>query len=513
MRIAVAAHSITDFYFTPHRHASLGTMTVTAALSGIGAEVREFNFPLLSRRSRRIALPGTLAYLAPHIIADEYGPTAFFTAYRRLGPDPGKCAEMIAACDPDALLISSFAYAYAEDAIELAGAVRRLLPNIPIAVGGGGPSASPDRFLANDVIDYVVPGEIEATAGTLLDCLKGHSSHASVSAGEGNRYPGILTASAPHRTTVPEPAEKMIFPLRVLPPRNGVRRAVLSVSRGCSKRCAFCSSHLTHGRRFRQIPFDQIADTIRDLPHYPDERYHFAFEDDNLLIDTDRFLRTLELIRQHFPTATFSAENGMDYRLLDHRIVRKLVELGCTQFNLSIGSFAPDILQQQKRSADLDHLREMLQVIDELQVRSILYMIVGLCGDTPVSAAAALLTVLGLPADIGISPYYALPGLPGFREVGSPLLSKGSSLFPWTGSLTTAELMTAFRLARLVQLIKHPDTDRELLEGILRSRKLLTRINERKIGRKSIREVPGLSGKMLEAFFSGIPRSVPNRLK
>ncbi len=514
MRIAVAAHSITDFYFTPHRHASLGTMAVSQAFSSIGAEVREFHFPLFSRRSRRIALPDSLAYLAPHILVEEYGPTAFFSAYRRLGPAPEECAKLIAAYNPEALLISSFAYAYADDAIALARAVRKLLPDIPVAAGGGGPSAAPGFFLAGKDIDYVVTGEVEQGADALYARLKEHTANSA--AIPDRKDDGILTASAVHRKAELEPAGELLFPVRILPPRNGVRSVVLSSSRGCPKRCAFCSTYLTHGRQYRQVHIERIAQAIRDLPNDPGggERYHFAFEDDNLLVDTARFLKILELIRQRFPTASFSAENGMDYLLLNRELVRELVLLGCTQFNLSVGSFTPEVLHQQHRSADLVHLREILETIDKLQVRSILYLIVGLRGDTPASAAAALLAVLGLPADIGISPYYALPGLPGFMESGMPLLSKGSSLFPWTGSLTTAELLTAFRLARLVQLMKHPDADRELLDNILKSRRMLTRIKDRVSNRKSIREVPGLSEKMLELFFSGLPRVLtPNRLK
>jgi anaerobic magnesium-protoporphyrin IX monomethyl ester cyclase len=493
MLTAVAVPSITDFYFSRRRMTRLGASALAEELYRRGHSIQFFDFPSSTGRIRPVPLPAELADLKQLLLPDEFGPTSFFTGYRRLGPDPHTCAQRIVAAKPDALLISCFAFAYSDDALALARAVRQLAPGLPIAVGGAGPSAAPEYYVESGLFCAVAAGEAETCIDELLDLVFTADRHGTETS--------LLRGS-------PAPPELLQWNCTLITDRRGAHTVSLSLSRGCVKQCSFCSNFLTHGREFRKVPLEKVEKGIRGLP--PAETgqgMHFAFEDDNILLDSDYFFSVLQIIRSRYPEATFSAENGLDYLLLSRSHVQRLAEFGFTQFNLSAGSLDEVIRKEQHRPGNADRLQEVLQASQEYGIRTILYVICGLAGDTPRTAVESMLTLLQSPADIGISPFYAVPGLSGFpaslfaeQEPGLPaLLAKGSSLHPWNRCLTSLELATAFRLARTVNLLKHPQNDPELAALIRREKKLCTRTRS-----GALLEVPAAAAdaQMTELFFS-----------
>jgi len=221
-------------------------------------------------------------------------------------------------------------------------------------------------------------------------------------------------------------------------------------------------------------------------------------------LDREYFYAVLSYIQKKFPGATFSAENGLDYLLLTEDVIDRLIDFGITQFNLSAGSMDSSTLKNQHRVHDFHQLTKTLSYIHDKGLITILYFISGLSEDTPESVVNELLTLSRLPVEVGISPFYAVPGIPGFDEkslfLNNPAyLCKGSSLFPWNKSLTSRQSMTAFRLARLVNLCNHPEQDRELLDMCFQSGKIFTRIR----GKNQNRPVPAKScdTSMVDYFF------------
>ena len=137
MRIAVVQPPVRDFYLTPHRMSGLGAETVLGLSRGAGYEAQLFNFPLTGG-SARLPVPAEAEYLKAFLLPAEIGPTSFFTSFKHYGPTFLRCAEAVAAFRPDAVFVSSFAFAYAEEALALGRALRKALPGVPLVVGGGG---------------------------------------------------------------------------------------------------------------------------------------------------------------------------------------------------------------------------------------------------------------------------------------------------------------------------------------------------------------------------------------
>jgi hypothetical protein len=481
-KAVIATPSITDFYTTTHRLSALGAKIVEKILKREGWDTQLLNFPKMGKQT--LALPASFAHLKPFLIPGEFGPTSFFSRYQRFGPSPEDSAAMILSEEPDAVFLSCFAFAYADDTLSLARYLKKQRPSVPVYVGGAGVSVIPDFFQREESIDAVIVGEAEGALTSFV---------------AGNMSPGDSARS--HRDS---PAS-IDFSIATTRPSKNAQWLTTTLSRGCSRKCRFCANHLTHGRVFRTVPMDVFLSAMNTFPR--ELPLHINFEDDNLLLDTDYFFSILEAIRNRFPRVDFSAENGIDYRLLDINTVDRLMALGFRQFNLSMASLSPSILKNSHRRGEPEHLQELLRYLHLKNIPSITYFICGLKQDTPESILANIHFLAQQSTLMGISLFYPVPGLPEFTDTqpffkSDSHLCAGSAAFPWSGSLTTAQMMTAFRLARFVNFMRktgYPSQERDLLTRVHKERKLYT--FQRKGRQKWMVRPPGLDRDMEEAFF------------
>ena len=480
MKISLIQPPVRDFYQTPHRHAALGSLSVKALLEQAGHTVKLFNFPLEGGKTSTPPLPKELNYLKPFLIPGESGPVSWFVQRKHFGPSFEECSSMVLDWKPDRIMISCFAWCYADETRLLAEQLRRDAPEIPLEAGGAGVSVNPGWFKKSGLFDRVRSGPAEEN---LKD------------------FPG-MPADIPSIT----PVINRVGDFHRRP------QFTTMLTRGCPCRCSFCANYLTLGRTFRKSEPETI---LNQLEQTGLKEFHLNLEDDNLLVDRKYFLDFLHRFHDLFPEATLSAENGLDYQMLPLSVAEELIRCGFTRFNLSMASSDSNILAEQKRSSRLDHLQELLAFLEKKGIPSVCYFICGLQGDSLESVAKNILFLAGQPAEIGISPFYAVPGLPGFEHPGedglpeSPALYCGSSVYPWNGNLTTAQLITAFRLCRLINLIKSPRAGefKELIEKTFRTGKLQTIVG--KGHKKTIREVPLMDEELTRTVLEGIS----NKLK
>ncbi len=430
----IAVPPVEDFYFTPSRASALGASSLQIILDRLGINSLVLNFPGMKRKPANLQLPHELEHLRPHIIPGESSPLAFFTGWHRYGPSYAECAEIIASFSPEYVFISCFAWAYAAGTISLAAAVKQLMPRTPVIAGGAGVTVNPDFFRNSSnaaFIDYVLPGEAETV------------------------IPGFFAVAEPPVSDEP------VFSWNEtgISRRKGIRYISTMLTRGCPKSCRFCSNHLVHGRVFRKCRIQDIKLYIEEIPD--DLNIHVNFEDDNLMFAAEYFFEVLDIIKKRFPNAEFSAENGLDYTLLDVKLVDRLINCGFRSFNLSMASSSQELLDEENRKSSPDRLKTVVEAVTTGGATSTTYFICGLEGESPETVLDNLLTLHRLPTLTGISLFYPVPGLPGFKpEVMNnfhPGLCAGSAAWPWNSSLTTSQMITSFRLARLSNLLKSLD--------------------------------------------------------
>lgn len=503
MRVCVAVPPVGDFYFTPRRFSALGAKTVCGLLEAAGHQVSFFNFPVWGKKGRRVALPDGMEHLREYVMPEERGPLTFFTRYQHFGPPLADCAEEVVGAEPELVLLSSFAFAYADQALELAREIKERRPEVTIAAGGAGVTAFPGYYLGQngmeiDSIDLALVGEAEGAVVEFAERLERGVDL--------DGLPGLCMGDGEACSRIPERTEAgdLDFVWNVSLETSRSLHISTSLSRGCPRKCRFCSNFMAHGRQFRTVPLERVAAGLEELPRH--KPIVLNFEDDNLLLARDYWLEILDLCRARFPEIAFRAENGMDYGLLDEEVVDELVDRGMERFDLSLGSADAEVLREERRYGDLERLGRVVRRAAARGVPVVTYFICGLEGDTVDTVLGTLRFLAELPTQVGISMFYPVPGLPGFTdkgmfERGPSALCAGSAAWPWTGSLTSAQLVTAFRLARFVNLGKKEDLspeERGLVELCRGEKRLYTWVGKE----RRCAPAMGVDEEMVASFFS-----------
>jgi hypothetical protein len=109
---------------------------------------------------------------------------------------------------------------------------------------------------------------------------------------------------------------------------------------------------------------------------------------------------------------------------------------------------------------------------------------------------------------IGVSLFYPVPGLPGFRDLKifdtlSPTLCCGSSAWPWNNSLSTETLVTAFRIARVINCMHSfdlTDQEHEVITRTIETGSLHTMVKNK--GERRVVEVPRQDKELVRMVFS-----------
>jgi hypothetical protein len=403
--------------------------------------------------------------------------------------------KRVISISPDVIFLSCFAFCYADSALSFCRELKQALPDVPIIAGGGGASVHPAYFISSGCVDFVITGEAELSAIPLLQYLNGQSN--------------AFLSTIPNLVTKENPGFSVLKQLYTdnVSMEPGYRfslfknelRIDIAISRGCPLQCAFCSNRLCHGTEFRHASLQKIEDLINhisgSLPFEP-ATVKVNFEDDNLLIDAPFWFHVLEQFKERFPAAAFYAENGLDYRLLTFESVHYLIRMGMAQFNVALGNITKNASDLLSRDSSPDHYDRLLSLFKSHSIPVISYFIAGFQGDSRESIAENLLFFWKRTTQIGISMFYPVPGLPGFTdyrlfETGKSIQCCGSSAFPWNNSVNTATLVTAFRLSRLINLIKsglNNQLEEELVMKSLTNRVLHTLVRHKK--HKIIIEVP-----------------------
>ena len=516
MKTAVIVPPIEDFYFTNHRFAVMGAQRAAEIIEKeAGVSTQLINFPVMEKK--QIKIPAYLKHLKPHIIEGETGSCSFFTTFRRYGPDTEECCRIILKEKPAAVFFSLFAYCYAEPAVELAALLKKAMPGLPLIAGGAGVSVYPEYF--NPFFDAVLPGEGEIILKEYINRMKENSRKDSEFYSPNSRNSN--TPASKNIIDLCRHTEEGDFSLSVNTAHSDRYSVNISalLSRGCNKRCRFCSNFITHGRNFRKTPIHLIKHELEIkeelFERHKEKKYFINFEDDNLLTDKDYFLEVINIFTDFFEQYTsrdkilFSAENGLDYNLLTEDLCGKLIDRNFRQFNFTLGSVSSSVISKEKRSGSSRHLSKLLKYINSRSVPAVSYFIAGLKNDTAEKVIESLLFIAENPGISGISMFYSVPGLPDFcgedyfRNI-PPGLLRGSSAYPWNRSLTTDELITAFRISRTVNLFKKekPDqTDMKLIKIIKEKKKLYTVVKSS--GKRELTRPPLIDEEMERLFFKG----------
>lgn len=362
-----------------------------------------------------------LLHLAAQVRSDGYSPTIIESDIENL--DPTQVARRIIETRPAYVGITLFTVAVWQ-AVEIAAAVKRKLPNITIIVGGPHISSmgieTMERFRAFDI---AVVNEGEQVLGELLPVLDRGDAPASVRGiihRDGNQV--IATPKAPlvnDLDALPMPAWDLLpdFPKAYFPatfdyPRGPV--ASIAASRGCPFLCKFCDTS-TFGAKVRAYSPEKVFAMMKHLKESYGIR-HILFVDDLFLASRLRTMALCQLLIDAGLNLTWSCAARVDTVKPD--LLKRMKQAGCWEISFGLETGSNELLKKMEKSARVERSEQAARWTREAGIRCKGLFMLGYPGETPETIRMTEAFIRRIPmTTMNLSKFTPYPGSPIYREL------------------------------------------------------------------------------------------------
>lgn len=308
-----------------------------------------------------------------------------------------------------------------EKAVKTAQAIKAINPAIFICVGGPFPIAVQKKCLLDEgkYFDAVVTGEGEITVTEMVNKLEsGESMHGvqgiifrqGKELVENNARPLIENLDS-----LPMPARELLGDAsRYLPPPASYKRKPVSVmitSRGCNRRCIFCSQ--TDQKRqsgVRGIRFRSVDNVLEEISLCLKQGYkEIKFIDDTLAADYDRLMtlcREIKSRKMDFSWFASACVNQVDKPLL-----QAMKQAGCWAILLGAESGVQKNLNTLRKGITLNQIRHAVWAAKKAGLQVSTPFLFGIPGETFEDGLKTIEFAIELDADL--ANFHALTAFPG----------------------------------------------------------------------------------------------------
>ncbi|NLE04376.1 MAG: radical SAM protein [Crenarchaeota archaeon] len=272
--------------------------------------------------------------------------------------------------------------------VETAVAIKEVLPECKIVVGGWHPSYVPDSMLQHIEIDYVVIGEGERAMTELAIHLTGNPNAKPITQvpGIGYRKNGQIIKNPPslimdldeipfaarHLFDLTRYDRKMEF-LDVEPVD------IMSIIRGCPFNCAFCETKKMWGPSCRFFSPKRVVEEVK----YMMEKYGskgIYFINDNFTIRKKETLEFCKLMKQEKLDLQWICDTRAD--MLNHDILSNMKEAGCKTIWFGVESGSPRILEKINKHISIEQTEKAIKMCKQVGIQVAASFILGIPGET-----------------------------------------------------------------------------------------------------------------------------------
>jgi len=420
---------IEDFYLTHIRTYPLNLCYLGNILEKQGLDVEIVD--MLDGGRKILPFPDEFSELKSYYLSWDKSPYSLFKHYQRFGYSKEKVENIVKNLKGDYFLIPSNFTAYFEMTCEVAVAVRKFHKDAVIITGGYHASATPQEVEKTGLFDFVIVGEGEEG---LIRVLEGSKKKIIFSEKFGEFNKSV-------------PARHLLNSNRYI--INKKKATTLTVSRGCPMHCEFCTIHSVYKHKYRKREVGAIISEIRDC-NKRDGIEHFDFEDDNL---SGVFLNSFldEILKMNLTNCSFSAMNGIPYLGLNEEILVKMIKVGFTHLDISLGAME-GIMQ---RATNLNKFEHVVEIADSLQLPVNAYFILGLPELSFEDNFKIIEYLARLNLNIGPSVYYTVPGIPYYENKIPNIQCRSTAIYTFNESkLSKKQVILLFRLCRAINFLK-----------------------------------------------------------
>ncbi len=483
MKVLLIQPPIRDFYQTSIRTQPIGLAYLAASLKNEGHEVEILDCQTETKKS--ISIPAELSYLKDFYPFNDRSPFKLYSGYYHFGMGWEEIRKRVENSKADVFGISSSFTPYHGEALEIAQIIKESDRRKIVVMGGAHVSCDPEGVLRTSFVDYAVLGEGEARFPLLLEQIaKGRAKNVEKIDGIGYRNVGTtrnrdgeirinpLQNFIQDLDSLPRPARELLDLDRY---RMRIKRSTMIItSRGCPHGCAYCSGHLVMGTSFRTRSPEAILEEMMECQkQYGIES--FDIEDDNFTFDQERAKRLMNLIIETFGEGKIelSAMNGISFASLDGELLKLMKKAGFHTINLSYVSTDPSTKERMRRPKPTTEFDRILEEAEQIVLHAIAYAILGMPGQTIEEMVDTLIYLMGKKVLIGPSIYYPTPGTSLFERCNKegilpphPVQWRSSAFPIETKEFDRVDLLTLFRLARVINFIKGKMDEKALGEGM-----------------------------------------------
>jgi radical SAM superfamily enzyme YgiQ (UPF0313 family) len=351
-------------------------------------------------------------------------------------------------------------------AIEVANAVKKLRPDVPVIFGGWHPSLEPKQTLKESFVDVVVCGQGELSLLEVVETIA-----------EGRclgDLPGVITKGgglhlqASSRRlewldNLPMPAFDMVD-FDAYERACGNRKLAYATSVGCPYACNYCTDMVFYKRRFNALPAERVISEMTSLA----DRYRIeeiALLDSNFPVDVHRALEIARGIcdsKVHFRW-TFQASTDFLCRMSEDE-VRMLGASGVSHMGFGTESTSESVLKlMNKRHQRVNEMYETARKAEMGGIHVTFNLIFGYPGETEADRVHTFRTMSDIARQFWnvsfspniFTPYPGIPIWPQLREFG---LREPESLGEWAALPLGANVLPWLRgreLHRLRRMLEY----------------------------------------------------------
>ena len=233
----------------------------------------------------------------------------------------------------------------ARQTLEIVRMLKRIVPAIPIVLGGPEVSHETDEQEICALADVIITGEADLKFAEVCRLLLG-----------GEALPKIINAELPDVTDLK-------FPYALYEPDDIAHRVIyVEASRGCPFRCEFCLSSLEIP--VRQFPLEQFLAEMETLMQRGVRHFKFVDRTFNLHLETS--LAILDFFWQRYQPGLF-----LHFEIVPDRLPQALRDAlakfppGALQLEAGVQTFNADAAERIQRRQNYERLEENLRWLRE----------------------------------------------------------------------------------------------------------------------------------------------------
>lgn len=331
----------------------------------------------------------------------------------RAGLTDSEIRAIITDFNPDIVGVSAMFTAYARDAHQIAAIAKEVNPRILVLFGGAHASCNYDMVVKDANVDYIVKGEGEET---LLEIVKAKENNADLSTIGGLIFKkdGQIAFTSQRRyvenlDSIPFPAWHLLDIKKYMQLKGPYwlrsPLIVLVSSRGCPKRCIYCSIHSVWGEKWRARSAKNVVDEIETVvKKYGVREIHF--NDDNISADKERMHQICDEIIKRKLNIKWTTPNGIALWTLDRPLIKKMKQAGCYRLTFGIESGNPRIQKYIGKNLNLDYAKKVISWANKEGLWTICTHIIGFPNETKDEISDTVNFALNSGTDFGL--FYTL---------------------------------------------------------------------------------------------------------